>query len=348
MESVSMVMITTPATGKTFLIDSSDVTDENGNPFMMVYKVPLICRRCLRIGTAESCKHQLRKYFPKWKSMERHDMVRKILKDDIDVLLRESYGLEAKSHKSQFKKEKLELMFSRTPWIPDVADPPRHVVVAVDPNASDNARCSEMALVAVAMHRGLFYVVGLASHACGPGTESRDMLRTFMIALHAHKYLEKAKLVFCPENNMRGNEILLAECLYDLPYCILISQKGSNVDLGYRTDRRFKYQCLWSSESAVNYEQVSFLRDWVNINPLTPRSREMERRRVFDELMEQLRRYDEHELNDSRTVVSGRVENGKISAVLNDDLAVAFCMAIHVNVLIANERVPGFNYGILA
>jgi hypothetical protein len=129
----------------------------------------------------------------------------------------------------------------------------------------------------------------------------------------------------------------------------LISEKGTD-DYGWWTTNPVKSQQAYAAWEAIVMDQVQFMDDWVCQNPFEPN---VEKRRTFtkNKFIEQLKKYSEYEMATSdalsipRTGVSGVVnKEGKRTDASNDDLCVAFCMAIWLWKKIKAREIPGFRY----
>jgi hypothetical protein len=90
MRHASLICISTPMDTFNFYTALLNlVHPATGLPIFNKYELELACKRCKDRGTPEKCKHNL-KYIPPWKSQEKLDVVKIILKDMTHVLKRES------------------------------------------------------------------------------------------------------------------------------------------------------------------------------------------------------------------------------------------------------------------
>lgn len=102
----------------------------------------------------EKCTHNF-KYIPSWKSAEKFKVVALILKDNVQVLKRESMGSVGDETISAIEKDYLDYFFDKpTTTIPSDATKPSHAIVCCDPNTSSSGDSSEMALFATTHVQG--------------------------------------------------------------------------------------------------------------------------------------------------------------------------------------------------
>lgn len=85
-----MIMISTPVDSFNFYSALLEMRDpDTGQKVFLVFEVELICRRCMTKDVPENCRHNL-KFLPPWKSSEKLDLVKMIMKDQVTILKRES------------------------------------------------------------------------------------------------------------------------------------------------------------------------------------------------------------------------------------------------------------------
>jgi hypothetical protein len=85
-----MIMISTPVDSFNFYSILLNLRHpDTGERIFLVFEVELICKRCETKPKPEDCKHKL-KYLPPWKSAEKLDIVKMIMKDNVTTLKRES------------------------------------------------------------------------------------------------------------------------------------------------------------------------------------------------------------------------------------------------------------------
>lgn len=85
-----MIMISTPVDSFNFYSALLSMTDpDTGQRMFLVFEVELICKRCMLKEKPEECKHNL-KFLPPWKSAEKLDIVKVIMRDQVTTLKRES------------------------------------------------------------------------------------------------------------------------------------------------------------------------------------------------------------------------------------------------------------------
>jgi hypothetical protein len=91
-----MIMISTPVDSFNFYSVLLDMRDpDTGARIFLVFEAELICKRCAGKKNEEECKHNLH-WLPDWKSAEKLDVVKKIMKDNIAILKRESMYVDNK------------------------------------------------------------------------------------------------------------------------------------------------------------------------------------------------------------------------------------------------------------
>ena len=158
MEKAVLIMISTPVDSFNFFSALIDLKDEDTNEnIFLVYHAELICERCKKTDHPENCKHR-RHLIPPWKSVEKQDIVKKILKDNITTLKRESMGVISDEGVSLIDTVDIK-------WFKEVAPFPIErnqrvpwVMVMCDPNTTGGAMSSEMALTAIAHIDGMYVV----------------------------------------------------------------------------------------------------------------------------------------------------------------------------------------------
>jgi hypothetical protein len=85
-----MIMISTPVDSFNFYSALLDMRDpDTGDRLFLVFEAELICKRCMTKPKPEDCKHNLR-FLPPWKSAEKLNLVKMIMKDNVTTLKRES------------------------------------------------------------------------------------------------------------------------------------------------------------------------------------------------------------------------------------------------------------------
>lgn len=85
-----LIMISTPVDSFNFFSGLLELRDpDTGSRVFLVYDVELICKRCKMKDRPSDCRHML-KFLPPWKSAEKMDVVKLILKDNANILQRES------------------------------------------------------------------------------------------------------------------------------------------------------------------------------------------------------------------------------------------------------------------
>lgn len=85
-----MIMISTPVDSFNFYSSLLEMRDpDTGKRVFLVFEVELICKRCQTKDNPLNCKHNL-KFLPPWKSEEKLNLAKVILKDQVTILQRES------------------------------------------------------------------------------------------------------------------------------------------------------------------------------------------------------------------------------------------------------------------
>ena len=164
----TLLMISTPVDSHNFFSALMNLKDpDTGAPVFLVFDVDLICKRCKKKKIQTDCTHML-SFLPPWKSVEKQKSVKLIMKDQQEILQRESFGSVTDSGTPLIAKFLVERFKSKVPWrlsMPGTSVP--WVMVAFDPNAGGSAKSSECALVAMFIYQGV-RVVSL-KFICGDG-----------------------------------------------------------------------------------------------------------------------------------------------------------------------------------
>lgn len=85
-----MIMISTPVDSFNFYSVLLNMRDpDSGKRVFLVFEVELICKRCTNKPKPEDCTHML-KFLPPWKSAEKLNLVKMIMRDNVTILKRES------------------------------------------------------------------------------------------------------------------------------------------------------------------------------------------------------------------------------------------------------------------
>ena len=94
MQLAVLILISTPVSCWNFLQELLHLKFPGTDEYICDrYIVTLICDMCLKFSKEPSaCTHNL-KYLPEWKSSEKLDIVKLILKDNQTILKRESMGV---------------------------------------------------------------------------------------------------------------------------------------------------------------------------------------------------------------------------------------------------------------
>lgn len=151
MTETVLVMISTPVDSFNFyskLLDMSN--DSTGKPLFLTVYMKLSCDRCIALDRAVDCKHRL-KFLPPWKSDEKQDMMKMILRDSSETMVRENMGVILDSGASIIEERFLTRWIEQPRYVPIHERKADCVVITVDPNGSDSATASEMAIVSTAL-----------------------------------------------------------------------------------------------------------------------------------------------------------------------------------------------------
>jgi hypothetical protein len=90
MRNASLICISTPVDNFNFYSALLNLVHPDTNlPIFNTYQLQLICNRCKKKEKPEKCIHNL-KYIPPWKSEQKLDIVKIIMKDMAHILKRES------------------------------------------------------------------------------------------------------------------------------------------------------------------------------------------------------------------------------------------------------------------
>jgi len=118
-----------------------ELTYPTGELIFETTQVAMVCKDCEKAGKREQCTH-MNKELPPWLSEDNVEMIKILLQDDPELLLRETMGVNAESTTRAFREQDVEMFVSRA-----LVPPERimHIFTAVDPaggGASAFAICS--------------------------------------------------------------------------------------------------------------------------------------------------------------------------------------------------------------
>ena len=149
-----LIMISTPVDSFNFFSALLDLKDpDTGLPVFLVYDVELICKRCKKKERPSDCNHML-KFLPPWKSADKQKSVRLILKNQQNILQRESMGVVSNDGTSLIEHIFIQRFIKRSLWRPEPMTNPKWVIVAYDPNSSGKLGSSESAISAMFIYNG--------------------------------------------------------------------------------------------------------------------------------------------------------------------------------------------------
>lgn len=159
MEKAVLIMISTPVDTFNFFSALMDLKDpDTGENIFLVYHAELICERCKQTDHPENCKHR-RHLIPPWKSVEKQDIVKMILKDNVTTLKRESMGVISDEGTSIIDKNSIKKFKELPPYnFVDEMTKPKYIMIMCDPNTTGGAMSSEMALTAITNINGRYVV----------------------------------------------------------------------------------------------------------------------------------------------------------------------------------------------
>jgi len=346
-----MIMISTPVDSFNFYSALLDMRDpDTGERVFLVFEVELICRRCLTRENPENCKHNL-KFLPPWKSSEKLEIVKKIMRDQITILKRESMGVVTDEGGSLIESEYIKKFLAMPEHVLDVYTAVKHVLVTCDPNTSGSVGSSEMALMGIINQNGKRVIVGMDSHSTGTSRDASDFVTGFVDAIRAHPQMQNAWIIFCCERNMAHEAGFLTEPVLKHRNTVAIAQHDVN-DYGWWTDLQTKVQAAYKARHCMAMESVGYMKDFICTNPwLDPKTRRQITKAKFEE---QLKRYkpvvtnpkDPH--STPKVTVSGKTnKEGKVSGTFNDDLMSTFCLNVYLMEMLLLRKIPNFNYQVV-
>lgn len=151
LEQTVLVMISTPVDSFNFFTKLMDVKNERtGEPLFLRVQMRLACDRCIAAERAHLCKHKM-KYLPPWKSEEKQDYMRMVLMDSTETMARENMGVVMDAGSSVIEKRFIERWLKKERYVPSPHFKADAVVITLDPNGSNAATASEMAIVSTAL-----------------------------------------------------------------------------------------------------------------------------------------------------------------------------------------------------
>ncbi len=133
-------------------------------------------------------------------------------------------------------------------------------------------------------------------------------------------------------------------------YCkvIPISETGDD-DYGWYTKPGNPLKYVQVASRYMMMDSVQFMKDLVCENPLMdPKNRRDVTVKKFKEQLYKLKPIQSKQMDPltiPRVGVSGKVNNeGKVSSMFNDDLAMSFSMGMYLFDLFLERRIPGIDY----
>ncbi len=200
-------------------------------------------------------------------------------------------------------------------------------------------------------------IVGLDAYPTN-STQLGPFLHAHLAALRQHPWLRDANLLFMGERNSGGSVGTILDYMRDIPRFIPLKQ-SANKDYGFFTDVRNKTTMVTQAARKVQEGAVFYAKDFVVANPYERERKPFlsdadMRLAVQKNFVDQLRRMRFHlslpktPHATARMAVSGKLdEEGRPRDGFDDDMAIAFCMNVHVWLLLRQRQIPGLNYGLL-
>lgn len=137
----------------------------NGDPLFETVQINLVCEECAKTDHPEKCTHKTNE-LPRWLSSDNVEMIKLMLQDDPELLLRETMGINAESTTRAFKECDVEMFVSRSRLTP-----PRmqHIFTAVDP-AGGGASAFAICTIGLTSHGEVLVSIALVvlygTHSC--------------------------------------------------------------------------------------------------------------------------------------------------------------------------------------
>ncbi len=131
----------------TQLLEKAEEQNLLGNFAILALRVDMICDRCKGLGDdAIKCPHNehLR---PHWKNVQKLELIRIIAEDQIETIMRESYGYLDSNENTIFDEKSLDRLIRRGFIDPDLNEKPGFVFLIVDPNAGGKSNLAMSAMV---------------------------------------------------------------------------------------------------------------------------------------------------------------------------------------------------------
>jgi hypothetical protein len=137
----------------------------NGEPLFETVQINLVCDECAKTDHPEKCTHKTNE-LPRWLSSDNVEMIKLMLQDDPELLLRETMGINAESTTRAFKECDVEMFVAR-----NRISPPRmqHIFTAVDP-AGGGASAFAICTIGLTSHGEVLVSIALftlrGTHIC--------------------------------------------------------------------------------------------------------------------------------------------------------------------------------------
>lgn len=181
--------------------------------------------------------------------------------------------------------------------------------------------------------------------------EAIIFLRSFIDDIIRHPDLDNPIPIFCAENSLGHESSFLASEVSRYQYNILIAEKAGGPWGWNAGDGKPKKEWAFETWRAIHSRQVRFMENWICKNPFSDASIDKQRETVKAKALEQIRRYREfvhpssNPSGHQKSGISGILDkDGHKSRTFNDDLAVAFTLAIFLWAKVFMREIPRFPY----
>ena len=306
MKQTSLIAISTPQESGNYYSELFEIKDAAGQPFFETVKIGMACKACIKAGTAETCTHPTPQYTPPWQGEDRDLLMASLYGNRKDLLARETRGLITSDNDTAWDHDSIDAFFERR--VP-ISTPLQLVLTACDPNGGGD---SELALLSVAMQRGMVVVVAVETAKARGFDDIKSALTAHITRLLREH--PSAIVCFAPENNLGNEAAHMAHMLRKIARVHTIVEPGKAQIHGVRTTQERKKLYVGEIERCFACESIAFAQRCL----MTGSAR--------DSFKAQMKAYKKIK----RTNVKGQVSisySGKGSG--NDDLAVCIGMGVY-------------------
>jgi len=315
---------------------------DTGQPYFLTYQPKLACDRCMETEHPENCIHTT--IYPPWKSRDKQEIVKFIMKGKMKKFQQESLGLITEPDGAIVSRKVSDAFKAKLDKPYQLDTLCRVILITCDPNAgADN----ETSLVASELKEGQINIVGMDSHACKNPDETEKLLVSFITTLRKHPYLENAFFIFVAERNTGQESGHMAGWVLKqrLTYCI---KQREDRNYGWWTGPNEKMAYAFEARRKLKSNAVFFLKDWVCTNPWVEKPEERHKM-TRDKFFEQMNRYrvDEETTKSGGTKsrISGKLNaEGKLQKGQNDDLFMTFTFNAAMWDYLINAQVDNVPY----